>query len=196
MATSNTQPKNCTIRWSMYFRHLTTLKRNLLMPARIQPAVYPVQSLAGIRRRFPAILKDPECEPIHWVGVFGSFSSRRLNTVQMCQCRDTTKMVYGRIICLDTDLLIVVDTLLSSPDVTFSNYKKTTTPIRRVAPNVMPTVFRELLFLAFIASGPDDPAVWDSDGKGCKTCRCSCKGLSKCWSAHDTAKCALANEGG
>jgi predicted nucleotidyltransferase len=34
----------------------------------------PVQTLAGIRRRIPALLKDPILEPLCWVAVYGPFS--------------------------------------------------------------------------------------------------------------------------
>ena len=34
----------------------------------------PVQSLVGIRNRCPAVLNDPKCKSLCWVGVYGPFS--------------------------------------------------------------------------------------------------------------------------
>ena len=48
------------------------LNRNLLKS--ITPHIMPVQSLAGIRHRCPAVLNDPECASLVWIGVYGPFS--------------------------------------------------------------------------------------------------------------------------
>ena len=55
-------------------RALASFKRILIASAKAQTVVTPVQTLSGIRHRCPAVLKDPKCQPISWVAVFGSFS--------------------------------------------------------------------------------------------------------------------------
>jgi predicted nucleotidyltransferase len=40
----------------------------------IKIGMRPVQTLAGIRHRLPALLKDPRLDPLCWVAVYGPFS--------------------------------------------------------------------------------------------------------------------------
>jgi predicted nucleotidyltransferase len=54
------------------FKTLKFVKQNLLITVKI--GMKPVQTLAGIRHRLPALLKDPKLEPLCWVAVYGPFS--------------------------------------------------------------------------------------------------------------------------
>jgi len=54
------------------FQTLKFVNQSLLRTAKIK--MRPVQTLAGIRRRLPALLKDPKLEPLSWVVVHGPFS--------------------------------------------------------------------------------------------------------------------------
>jgi predicted nucleotidyltransferase len=57
------------------FKTLKFINQNLLITVKI--GMKPVQTLAGIRRRLPSLLKDPILEPLCWVAVFGPFSRNR-----------------------------------------------------------------------------------------------------------------------
>ena len=54
------------------FKTLKFINQNLLITVKI--GMKPVQTLAGIRHRLPALLKDPKLEPLCWVAVYGPFS--------------------------------------------------------------------------------------------------------------------------